>query len=307
MPLVVAPSASNMLAHPDGERAVAAAASDAGIMSALSTFASKSVEECQAVSGTESARLRLASAFSRCSARQVQRVGQMLQIYTFKDRARTLSLVRRAEKAGVKALLLTVDVVVFGLRDNLQRVDFESPDHVPIAHFPNEKGLLKSVSALIDQSLTWNDVTWLTQQTNIPVLVKGVLSPLDAELAIEHGAAGIVVSNHGARQLDDAITPLEALPAIVRQVRRRVPVLVDGGVRSGSDILKALILGADACLIGRPAIYGIACDGQRGARAVFERLRFELDNVMAQLGLRALDNLPPELLVRVGAHPTAKL
>ena len=144
----------------------------------------------------------------------------------------------------------------FGLRDNLQRVGFESPDSLPIAHFPEEKGLMKSVSELVDPALTWEDIKWLKSLTKLPVFVKGVLSPLDAELAIENGADGIVVSNHGGRQLDIAVAPIDALPAIVQQVRHRVPVWVDGGIRSGEHVLIARILGADAVMIGRPLIYG---------------------------------------------------
>lgn len=277
VPIFVAPTAANCLAHVDGELAVARACKRLGVPQTLSTFASTSVED-------------------------VCRVGHdvWFQLYVFKQRELTRQLVARAVKAGVKALVLTVDVPVFGLRENVDRARFESPPHVRMANLldapPN---LIQNLGSLIDPSLSWKDIAWLRSLTDLPILVKGVLSPHDAELAVAFGADAIIVSNHGARQLDGALPAILALEPIAQRVARRVPVLVDGGIRRGTDVLKALALGADAVLVGRPIIHGLAVDGERGVTAVLARLTTELDNVMAQCGVLSTSGVPRDIVVDV--------
>lgn len=279
MPIVVAPTAANQLAHLDGEVGVARACKRLGVIQTLSTFASKSVEDVCAVGHDV-----------------------WFQLYVFKQRDLSRQLVARAIRAGVKAFVLTVDVPVFGLRENLERVKFESPPHVRMANLLDAPAnLIANLGSLIDPSLSWADIAWLRAQTSLPIVVKGVMSPLDAELAIAHGADAIVVSNHGARQLDGAMPTILALEAVARVVRRRVPLLVDGGVRRGAHVVTALALGADAVLVGRPVIHGLAVDGEEGVVRVLTRLQVELDNVMAQCGVVSPRDVARDLVV-VDAH-----
>jgi isopentenyl diphosphate isomerase/L-lactate dehydrogenase-like FMN-dependent dehydrogenase len=275
MPVVVAPTAANMLAHADGEVGVARACKRLGVIQTLSTFASKSVEEVCAVGHSV-----------------------WFQLYVFKDRALSRQLVQRAIRAGVKAFVLTVDVPVFGLRENLDRAKFESPPHVRMANLldapPN---LIASLTDLIDPSLSWKDIEWLRAQTSLPIILKGVMSASDAKLAVAHGADAIIVSNHGARQLDGELPTILALEAVARAVAKRIPVLVDGGFRRGTHILTALALGADAVQVGRPVIHGLAVDGEAGVVAVLDRLKVELDNVMAQTGVLSVRDVPRDIVV----------
>jgi 4-hydroxymandelate oxidase len=278
-PVFVAPTAANRLAHTDGELAVARACKRLGVPQTLSTFASVSVED-------------------------VCRVGHdvWFQLYVFKQRDLTRQLVARAVAAGVKALVLTVDVPIFGLRENVDRARFESPPDVRMANLldapPN---LIANLGSLIDPTLSWRDIAWLRTLTTLPIVVKGVLSPLDAELAVSYGADAIIVSNHGARQLDGALPAILALEPIAKRVNKRVPVLVDGGIRRGTDVLKALALGADAVLVGRPIIHGLAVDGEAGVVSVLSRLNTELDNVMAQCGVLSTSTVPRDIVINAHA------
>jgi 4-hydroxymandelate oxidase len=204
------------------------------------------------------------------------------QLYVQRDRDFTRELVQRAEAAGCRALCVTVDSPNHGVRNREYRAKGELPER-PL---PNLRG-----KDYLDPSVTWKDIDWLRSFAKTPVLLKGVLDPHDAAKAVAAGVDGIVVSNHGGRNLDTALATIEALPAIVECVARRIPVLLDGGIRRGTDVLKALALGADAVLIGRPYLWGLAVDGSTGVAQVVEILRKELEIAMALCGRPTIANL----------------
>jgi 4-hydroxymandelate oxidase len=281
LPLLTAPCALNALAHPEGELAVARATAQAGIGQILSTVSAYSVEEVAAASGG----LR------------------WLQLYCYRDRGLTRDLVQRAEAAGFRALCLTVDVPVPGLRERDLRNRFRVPAHIRVANFdhllsdfPDGSSLLKYVSDQFDPSLTWASLDWLRSFTTLPIVVKGVLTAEDARRAVECGLAGVVVSNHGGRQLDSVIPTAHALPEVVEAVAGRAEVFVDGGVRRGTDILKALALGARAVLIGRPYLWGLAVAGEAGVRHVFQLLSDDLRLSLALAGCPSVGAVSPGLL-----------
>jgi 4-hydroxymandelate oxidase len=217
-------------------------------------------------------------------------------------------LVKRAEEAGLQALCLTVDVPRLGRRER----DFRHPLRFPSDMMPvnflsefdlssmpeDERGTALSafVASLMDQTLTWESVSWLRSISKLPVLVKGVLTPEDARLAVEHGCSGIVVSNHGGRQLDSSPATMEVLPEIADAVAGRVDVIVDGGVRRGTDVLKALALGAKAVLIGRPYMWGLAANGSAGATQVLDQLRLEFETAMALCGVTSVGQITRSLV-----------
>ena len=285
LPVLVAPTAFQRLAHPDGELATARAAGAAGTILVLSTLATTAVEEVVAAANGP----------------------VWFQLYVYKDRGATEALVRRAEAAGCGALVLTVDTPLLGRRERDVRNRFALPAGLEVKNLlaagyeqvtapPADSGLAAYVDALIDPGLTWDDVDWLRSITRLPVLVKGIVRPDDAARAVEHGAAGVVVSNHGGRQLDTAPATADVLAACVDAVAGRAEVLVDGGVRRGSDVLKALALGARAVLVGRPLLWGLAWDGERGARFALDLLRDELDLAMALAGCRGPGDVPRDLV-----------
>ena len=279
-PILVAPMAFHRLAHPDGELATALAAAALGAGLVVSTQASCRLED---VAGT--------------FLPGEDRGPLWFQLYLQPDRAFTRDLVQRAEAAGYEALVLTVDAPVQGVRDRERRAGFRLPAGVRAVNLdglrsPPPTRLLAAQSALFDDLLlhapTWDDVSWLRSVTRLPVLLKGVLYADDARLAIEHGISGLIVSNHGGRTLDTAITTAAALPALVETVQGRVPLLVDGGIRRGSDVLKAMALGASAVLVGRPVLHGLANAGAQGVAHVLRLLRDELEIAMALTGCRTL-------------------
>jgi 4-hydroxymandelate oxidase len=279
-PILVAPMAFHRLAHPDGELATALAAAALGAGLVVSTQASCRLED---VAGT--------------FLPGEDRGPLWFQLYLQPDRAFTLDLVQRAEAAGYEALVLTVDAPVQGARDRERRTGFRLPAGVRAVNLdglrsPPPATLPAAQSALFNDLLlhapTWDDVSWLRSVTRLPVLLKGVLHAHDAMLAIEHGISGLIVSNHGGRTLDTAITTAAALPAIVETVQGRLPLLVDGGIRRGSDVLKAMALGASAVLVGRPVLHGLANAGAQGVAHVLRLLRDELEIAMALTGCRTL-------------------
>jgi 4-hydroxymandelate oxidase len=231
------------------------------------------------------------------------------------DRAVTKALVRRAEAAGYTALVVTVDAPVSGMRNREQRAGFALPPGIAAANLRNipradvaqrrESGQLLLGGPLLQAAPTWRDIAWLKSLTPLPLLLKGVMTPEDALLALNAGADGIVVSNHGGRTLDTLPPTLAVLPGIADAVRGRVPVLLDGGIRRGSDIVKALALGASAVLIGRPYLYGLAAAGAVGVAHVIRILLAELEVAMALTGCRTLDEIDRALLWRAeaGAAP----
>ena len=246
------------------------------------------------------------------------------QLYIYKDRNVTRSLVRRVESSGFRALVLTVDTPFFGTRLADVRNHFCLPPHLTLANFESEgvpamkapgaqaSGLNEYASSLFDPSLTWKDVSWLQTITKLPIVVKGILTPEDALLAVSHGVSAVIVSNHGARQLDHVaatvslftkranrcLMPLiytylqiDALPHIAKAVAGRCEVYVDGGFRTGTDVFKALALGARGVFVGRPMLWGLAVDGEKGAADVLRILREELDNTIALSGCSSLSDI----------------
>ncbi len=274
MPVVVAPTAFHKLAHPDGELASVRAAGEAGTLFVLSTLSNTAVEDVvTAATGPV-----------------------WFQLYVYRDRAATEALVRRVEAAGVRALVLTVDAPLLGRRERDVVNGFALPPELSVENLHGlgdradpaqltrvtaagrESGLAAYFAELLDPSLTWDAVEWLRSITELPVLVKGIVRADDAVRAVERGVAGIVVSNHGGRQLDASPATIEVLPRIAEAVAGRAELLLDGGVRRGTDVVKALACGARAVLVGRPVLWGLAAGGQAGVASALEVLRRELDS-----------------------------
>jgi len=287
-PVCIAPTALHQLAHPEGELATARAAGAAGVVAVMSTFGSYSMEEVAAVATGP----------------------RWFQLYWYKDRALTESLITRARDSGYQAIVLTADAPVLGRRERDVRNRFAPPPGVSFRNFETAtnrelkrgegSSLAAYVSAQAEADLTWKDVDWLASFAKLPVLVKGILHPDDARLAAEHGAAGVVVSNHGGRQLDGALSGIDALPDVVEVAsQHRLEVLVDGGFRRGTDVLKALALGAKAALIGRPVIWGLAVNGEAGVKATLDLLRLELDLAMGLAGCPDVASIPRDLVRRL--------
>lgn len=283
MPVLVAPTAFHALADPEGEVATARAAGAAGTVMMLSTLSNRSIEEvADAATGPV-----------------------WFQLYIYRDRGATRELVQRAETAGCSALALTVDAPLWGVRERDVRNRFRLPSGLTVRNLPvgmdafpetGGSGLAAYVAEQFDLELSWGDVEWLCGLTALPVLVKGIVHPDDARLAAEHGAAGVVVSNHGGRQLDTAPATADALPAVVEAAGDRLEVLVDGGIRRGTDVVKALALGARAVAVGRPVLWGLAAEGEEGVANVLEILRSELDLALGLCGCRSVDEPGPHLL-----------
>jgi 4-hydroxymandelate oxidase len=291
MPILVAPTAFHRLATPEGEVATARAAGGAGTVMILSTLSTTPVEEVVAAASGP----------------------VWFQLYVYRDRQATEGLVRRAEAAGCQALVLTVDAPLLGRRERDVRNRFRLPPGLAVANMlaegygavppaAGDSGLAAYVADLLDPSLSWRDVAWLRSITDLPVLVKGIVRPDDALRAADAGVAGIVVSNHGGRQLDTSPATIEVLPEIAEALAAHghpIELLMDGGVRRGTDVVKALALGARAVLVGRPILWGLAADGEAGASYVLRLLKEELDLAMALAGAPTLADITRDL-VRLG-------
>jgi isopentenyl diphosphate isomerase/L-lactate dehydrogenase-like FMN-dependent dehydrogenase len=246
------------------------------------------------------------STLSTCTLEDVAAAGQprWFQLYIHKDRALTRELVERAEAAGYEALVLTIDAPVWAIRERDRRNRFSLPPPLTLANFQRHldkagggmDGLASYVNRQFDPSLTWADIAWLRGLTRLPILVKGVLTAEDARLAVEHGCAGVVVSNHGGRMLDRVPATLDALPEIVDAVGARIPLMLDGGVRRGADVLVALALGARFVFVGRQVVWGLAAGGEAGVARVLDLFREELDNAMALTGVARAERVPRELV-----------
>ncbi|BAB77694.1 alpha-hydroxy acid oxidase [Anabaena sp. FACHB-709] len=289
LPLLIAPMAFQCLAHTEGELATAMAAASAGTGMVLSTLSTKSLEEVAEVGSKFSPSL------------------QWFQLYIHKDRGLTRALVERAYAAGYKALCLTVDAPVLGQRERDRRNEFVLPPGLHLAnlttisglnipHAPGESGLFTYFAQQLNPALTWDDLEWLQSLSPLPLVLKGILRGDDAARAVEYGAKAIVVSNHGGRQLDGAIASLDALPEIVAAVNGKAEVLLDGGIRRGTDIIKALAIGAQAVLIGRPVLWGLAVGGQAGVSHVISLLQKELNVAMALIGCSQLQDIDTSFL-----------
>lgn len=284
-PIVVAPTAAHRLYHPDGEHGTRQGATDAGALAVMSTLGSTPVAELgSAASGP-----------------------WWYQLYVQRDHGFTAELVDAVVEAGAEALVLTVDTPLLGARDRDRRTGGHTvdgleppalsgaPASVDIPTHPTP--LQRIYNPHLDPTLTWDTLDWLVDRSPVPVLAKGVVRPDDAVRCVEHGARGVIVSNHGARNLDTVVATGSALPAVVQAVDDRVPVLVDGGIRRGTDVAKALALGADAVLIGRPTIWGLTVAGAEGVQWAIETLWSELAMAMALLGAPSVTDLTSDLLV----------
>jgi 4-hydroxymandelate oxidase len=282
--VIVAPTAVHRLAHPEGEEASARGAAAARAIFCLSSLATASPPQVAA------------------AAPEGER---WFQLYVFRDRGLSRELLAQATDHGYEAIVITVDLPVLGIRERDVRAQYVIPHDIavtsPAAKDRGRPLSMLQIGELIDPSLTWADVEEFASDCDLPVLVKGVLTPEDARLAVEHGVAGVVVSNHGGRQLDTVPAGADALPGITEAVGDRVDVLVDGGIRRGTDVLKALALGARAVMVGRPVIWGLAVDGEHGVRSVLELILAEFDVALALAGVpeaSALDSTSVEMCSR---------
>jgi 4-hydroxymandelate oxidase len=272
-PILVAPMGVHRLANAEGECATVRAVGSVGSLMAVSTVSSQSLEEISA-----SAQRPL-----------------WFQLYVYRSRPFAERLVLRAERAGYRALVLTVDSPRWGRKERFLRVEQTLPPEMERVSLDEED---LPEEEFEPAALSWEDVTWIRSLTGLPLVLKGILHPEDAVLAVEHGVAGIVVSNHGGRQLDGTLASVEALPAVVEAVGGRAEVYLDGGIRRGTDVLKALALGARAVFVGRPVLWGLAVNGETGARHVLEMLRDELEGAMVLAGQPGVERLDPDLVVR---------
>ncbi|TPX11128.1 uncharacterized protein E0L32_007989 [Thyridium curvatum] len=309
-PLCVAPAAMQKMAHPEGEEAMARGCAGFGTVMGLSSFSTTSLEAVK----EQADRARRSAGFvgeSEC----------VLQMYLFENFQTSVDLIRRAEKKGYKAIVLTVDTPYFGRRLTEIRNRFKLPGHLRMANFPDSLGVktgsehrtndLDKARPLTphaaNPSLTWESIKQLKQVTSLPIWLKGIMTPDDAMLAVEHGADAIFVSNHGGRQLDHAPPTLSVLREIAEAVKGRLPIHFDGGVRRGSDIFKALCLGADIAWIGRPALWALAYDGEDGVRNALKILEEEFRACMALSGCASLQELGPHCLMATERTERGKL
>lgn len=285
-PVLVAPTAFQRLAHPDGELATARAAGRAGTVMVLSSLSNTDVEAvCAAATGPV-----------------------WFQLYVYRDRAITQALIERVEAAGCQALMLTADAAVLGTRERDVRNRFHLPDGLRIANATakhaalrapdGDSGLAAWVANNLDPSLSWADIDWLRSVCRLPILLKGIVRGDDAARAVDAGAAGVVVSNHGGRQLDASPATADVLAEVADAVARRAEVYVDGGIRRGTDVVTALALGATAVLLGRPVLWGLATGGEEGVYNVLETMRAELLQALALSGCPSVAHATRDLVVR---------
>ncbi|XP_064621883.1 2-Hydroxyacid oxidase 1-like [Lineus longissimus] len=289
-PICIAPTAMHRMAEPDGELATSRAAASMNTAMILSTLSTTSIEDVAAAAPSG---LR------------------WFQLYIYRDRAVTRNLVARAERSGYKALVLTVDTPLFGRRIADSKNRFVLPPHLKLANFDStdfkgsglgqsnkDSGLSEYANSLFDASLNWSDISYLRTISKLPIVVKGILTAEDALKAVEVGVDGIIVSNHGARQLDGVPATIDALPEVISAVNGRCEVYLDGGVRQGTDCLKALAIGARAVFVGRPVLWGLACDGEKGVGKVLSILKDELTIAMGLAGCRSVSDIKQSHVVK---------
>ncbi|TKR66650.1 hypothetical protein L596_022915 [Steinernema carpocapsae] len=292
-PIGIAPSAFHRMAHDDGEKATVKAASRAKTIMILSSLSTTSIED-------------VATAANGATL--------WFQLYVYRDKKVTTRLIERAEQAGYKAIVLTVDAPIFGRRREDQRNAFQLPAHLQMANFleleakltqmpdvtTGTSGLWQYAKNLFDESIDWEDLKWLCKASPLPIVVKGVMRGEDALMAIHCGASGILVSNHGGRQLDFAPSTVEVLPEIVKAVDDQVPVFMDGGIRTGNDVFKAMALGAKMVFVGRPALWGLTIGGAEGVNHVMDTLKTELEYTMKLSGFTSIPEIQKskDLLVK---------
>ena len=312
LPVMIGPTGLSGLFWPGGEIAAARAAAAAGTAFCLSHGSTCTMEELAA---------------SAVAPR-------WMQVFVYRDRGLTREFVERAAASGFDALVLTTDNQLVGNRERDIRNGFTIPPrftlldlvamagkvpwlmrmgpHLPKITFGNYtspgaaadiSAMAAKIASLLDPSMSWRDVEWLRAMWKGPLLLKGILHPREAAEAVARGVDGVIVSNHGGRQLDGAPASLDALPGVVAAAGGRIPVLVDGGIRGGADVLKALALGASLCLIARPQLFGLAVAGEAGVARVLDILRREIDRAMGLLGVRTIAEIGPDFLMRRGAWP----
>jgi 4-hydroxymandelate oxidase len=276
VPFMVAPMALQRMANPEGEVAVARACAARGLTMSLSTVGSATIEDVAAAGAPA-----------------------WFQLYLLRDRERNRELLDRAAAAGCEALILTMDAPILGRRERDIRTGFHLPEGIGYANI--RRGGIKRGDTYGDDDIkpsnTWDDLAWVVGATRLPVIVKGVLHPDDAIRALDLGAAGVGVSNHGGRQLDGSIAALDALPAVVDAVAGRAPVLFDSGIRRGSDVLLALALGARAVMLGRPVLWALAWGGEVGVGRAFDMLAAEVELALGLAGLARADEASRDLVV----------
>ncbi len=279
-PIFLAPIGHQQQFHPDAEAATALAAEVLGSNMILSTF-----------SNTDMRTLKQDNPF------------KWFQLYWQGEREKSLALVKLAEQQNFTAIVITVDSPHTGIRDRERRIFFHLPENMQHPHTPVhiplpelKEGDHPVFNGLMKIAPTWDDIAWIVQQTHLPVILKGILNPLDAKLAIQYGVQGIIVSNHGGRVLDGSIPPLTALQLIKKAVPSNFPLLYDGGIRRGSDVFKAIALGASAVFVGRPYIYGLASAGALGVAHVIKILKEEFEITMALMGTATLNDITEEYI-----------
>lgn len=270
MPILIAPTSYHGMANIDGELATARAANTKKTVMVASTMANTTLEDIA-----------------------TEHTAAWFQVYLLNDRQKTIDLVQRAERSQYKAIVLTVDSQVLGIREADLQNKFTLPPHLQLKNFP-DYGIQKTQAGsqeLFDKKLSWKDIEWLRSITRLPILIKGILHKTDAKIAVDLGINGVIVSNHGGRQLDTAIPSIDALPEIVKVVDKKIPILIDGGIRRGTDVLKALALGANAVLIGRPVLWGLAVEGSAGVEKVLDIIKNEFDTAMALCGFSSIEEI----------------
>ncbi|NXN53067.1 HAOX2 oxidase, partial [Rynchops niger] len=272
-PVGIAPTGFHQLAWPDGEKSTARAA--------------KAMNTCY-----------IASTYSTCTLEEISAAApgglRWFQLYIHRNRAVSQQLVQRAEALGFQGLVLTADLPYTGKRRDDVRNGFRLPPHMKLKNLEGAFEVCKM--SLLDPSVTWNDIYWLRSLTHLPIIIKGILTKEDAELAVRHGVQGIIVSNHGGRQLDGGPATIDALVEVAEAVQGRVEVYLDGGIRKGSDVLKALALGAKCVFIGRPALWGLAYKGEEGLQDVLRILQDEFRLSMALAGCASVSEIGPHLV-----------
>ncbi|NXW41491.1 HAOX2 oxidase, partial [Nyctiprogne leucopyga] len=272
-PVGIAPTGFHQLAWPDGEKSTARAA--------------RAMNTCY-----------IASTYSTCTLEEISAAApggfQWFQLYIHRNRAVSQSLVQRAEALGFQGLVLTADLPYTGKRRDDIRNGFRLPPHMKLKNLEGAFEVCKM--SLLDPSVTWNDIYWLRSLTHLPIIIKGILTKEDAELAVRHGVQGIIVSNHGGRQLDGGPATIDALVEVVEAVQGRVEIYLDGGIRKGSDVLKALALGARCVFIGRPALWGLAYKGEEGLQDVLRILQDEFRLSMALAGCASVSEIGRHLV-----------
>ncbi|KAJ1509392.1 Hydroxyacid oxidase 1 [Coelomomyces lativittatus] len=282
-PICIAPTAMQKLAHPDGELGTAKAAS---LMNA-----------CMLLSSWSTTRLEAVIKSTDSNTQSSEKGTFWLQLYIYKDRVLTEQLVQRAASAGYKAIAVTVDTPVLGRRREDLRNQFQLKDHLTLANYNAQMRLpmTEYVTSQIDPSLTIKDLLWLKSITSLPVLVKGVLRG-DEAIKVSPYVDGIIVSNHGGRQLDTVPASIEVLEEVVNAVQGRIPIFLDGGIRKGTDVLKALAIGAKAVFIGRPVLWGLVYSGYRGVEYVMHMLQVEFETAMKLIGCTDLRDITRDLI-----------